>query len=287
MRISRFIFYKVGVFPIIDHYYEPLSNPRHLTRPLSDDRNLPGMDFNIAGQLDLLSKFSFNDELKSIPLKAGAPLTYHYHNGSYESGDSEFLYNMVRWHKPRNIIEIGCGLSTLMIQRAVAKNTEEDPARKTNHICVEPYEASWLEKLQVTVKRSKVEDLPLDFFGVLERGDFLFIDSSHVIRPQGDVLFEYLEILPVLKAGVIIHVHDIFSPKDYPREWVVDEGKIWTEQYLLEAFLAYNKSFRVIGALNFLHHHHRADLASKCPILANEPDREPGAFWMEKVGNSA
>ena len=117
------------------------------------------------------------------------------------------------------------GLSTLMIQQAVNMNKGEDPVHKTRHICVEPFENKWLEKLSVSVKRTKVEDLHLDFFATLEKGDFLFIDSSHVIRPQGDVLFEYLEILPVLKPGVIVHIHDIFSPKDYPLEWVVDQGR--------------------------------------------------------------
>ena len=63
MRVTRAIFYNIGVFPIIDHYYEPLTNPRHLTKLLSDDRNLPVVDFNVAGQLELLSKFHFNTEL--------------------------------------------------------------------------------------------------------------------------------------------------------------------------------------------------------------------------------
>ncbi|NOT74802.1 MAG: class I SAM-dependent methyltransferase [Cyclobacteriaceae bacterium] len=283
MRISRAIFYKVGMYPIIDHYYEPLSNPRHLSRPLSDDRNLPAVDFNLEGQLELLKKFNFNAELSAIPFDQKAPLTFYYHNGSYESGDAEFLYNMVRHHKPKRIIEIGCGLSTLMIQQAAIKNKEENESNAIDHICVEPYEMAWLEQLPVNVKRSKVEDLPLDFFKSLNKGDILFIDSSHVVRPQGDVLFEFLEILPTLNAGVVVHVHDIFTPKDYPREWVVDEGKIWTEQYLLEAFLSYNSNFKIVGALNYLHHQHREALAAKCPILANEQDREPGAFWIEKI----
>lgn len=282
LRISRYIFNKVGMFPIVDHYYEPLFNPRHLSRPLDEDRSLPGIDFNDAGQLALLARFQFQEELLRMPLKPAQGLDYHFHNGSYESGDAEFLYNVIRTYRPHHIIEIGCGWSTRMIQAALVKN-EGDHGIHCKHICVEPYEMPWLEKLPVEVKRSRVEDLPLEFFSVLGPGDILFIDSSHVIRPQGDVVYEYLQLLPTLKPGVIVHIHDIFTPKDYPREWVVEDVKIWTEQYLLEAFLSNNQAFRVIGALNYLHHHHRSALAHTCPIIAQEPDREPGAFWIEKI----
>jgi hypothetical protein len=142
---------------------------------------------------------------------------------------------------------------------------------------------SWLEKLPVEVKRSRVEDLPIEFFSILQSGDILFIDSSHVVRPQGDVVFEYLQLLPLLRPGVIVHVHDVFTPKDYPREWVVNDVKIWTEQYLLEAFLTHNHAFEIIGAVNFLHHHHREALAKTAPVLAVESDREPGAIWIRKI----
>ena len=93
-----------------------------------------------------------------------------------------------------------------------------------------------LEKIGVTVIRQKVEGLGKAVFAELEKGDILFIDSSHIIRPQGDVLFEYLESLPSLNRGVIVHIHDIFSPKDYLKEWVTNEVRFWNEQYLLEAF---------------------------------------------------
>ena len=79
--------------------------------------------------------------------------------------------------------------------------------------------------------------------------DILFIGSSHVIRPQGDVLFEYLELLPTLKRGVIVHVHDIFSPRDYPQSWLLDEVRLWNEQYLLEAFLTDNEHWKSNGII--------------------------------------
>jgi len=118
----------------------------------------------------------------------------------------------------------------------------------------------------------------------LGENDILFIDSSHVIRPQGDVLCEYLEILPTLRSGVLVHIHDIFTPRDYLDQWLIDEVKLWNEQYLLEAFLSCNFEFEIIAALNFLKHRHPAELAAKFPMLGeNIAHCEPGSFWIRKV----
>ena len=115
-----------------------------------------------------------------------------------------------------------------------------------------------------------MKTLPVSLFCDLEENDILFIDSSHMIRPEGDVLFEYLQILPSLKQGVIVHLHDIFSPRNYPHSWLVDDVKFWNEQYLLEAFLTHNASWKVIGALNFLHHNHHHELKQVAPFLVPE-----------------
>lgn len=197
-------------------------------------------------------------------------------------GDAEYLYNIIRYFKPKRIIEIGCGNSTLMIKNAILANKKEDKEYTCHHICIEPYGAPWLEKIDVDVKREKVENIQISFFQQLEANDILFIDSSHIIRPQGDVLFEYLEILPNLKSGVLVHIHDIFSPKDYLDEWIFNWHLMWNEQYLIEAFLTNNSEFRIIGALNFLTHHHKKELSDKCPIFALQNGREPGAFWIVK-----
>jgi predicted O-methyltransferase YrrM len=282
-KIEDHIFMMMGVLPVHDHYYQPLVNPRkHLTKSLREDRELPGIDFNIQQQLGLLSKFHYNDELLNFPLEKTARTEFYYNNGSYCSGDAEYLYNIVRHFKPRKIIEIGSGASTLMVQNAVRQNRHEDVHYQFQHICIEPYEQPWLEKQQVELIRKRVETIDKSFFGQLEANDILFIDSSHIIRPQGDVLFEYLEILPILNPGVIVHVHDIFMPKDYPNDWVFNHF-LWNEQYLLEAFLTFNTKFKIIGALNYLSHHHRDAFMDKSPIFAKQSSREIGAFWMVKV----
>lgn len=151
------------------------------------------------------------------------------------------------------------------------------------HICIEPYEQPWLEKLGIKIVRKKVEELDISYFNQLQSNDILFIDSSHIIRPQGDVLFEFLEVLPGLNSGVMVHVHDVFTPKDYPEAWIYKEHRLWNEQYLLEAFLTYNNRFKIIGSLNYLTHHYKAEFSVAHPIYAKTKNAEPGAFWIEKI----
>ncbi len=284
MPISRKIFQKVGVFPILDNYYEPMFNPAHLKKSLREDRVLMGLDFNVIEQLKLLDMFNFNEELVKFPIERLTSIGFFYHNGFFESGDAEYLYNIIRFFKPNRIIEIGSGYSTLMAQNAIKENKKDDYTYICEHICIEPYSNPWLDKLDITLIRNIAENVDKKIFETLKQNDILFIDSSHMIRPQGDVLFEYLEVLPILKPGVLVHVHDIFTPKDYPDEWVIDEIRFWNEQYLLEAFLSFNKDFRIIGALNYLRHNYPDRLASKCPIFEKEIDfREPGSLWMVRT----
>ncbi|MDB5112230.1 MAG: Methyltransferase protein [Mucilaginibacter sp.] len=277
------IFMQIGVLPIIDHYYEPLINPKkHLLKSLRNDRELPGINFNITEQLDLLSNFHYNDELIKFPLEKSKTVQFYYNNGFYEAGDAEYLYSIVRHFKPKQIIEIGSGYSTLMAQNAISENKIENRNYQCKHRCIEPYEQPWLEKQGVEVIRKRVETIDKSFFQKLEANDILFIDSTHIIKPQGDVLFEYLEILPILKPGVIVQIHDIHMPKDYPTDWIY-EHRLWNEQYLLEAFLTFNEKFKIIGALNYLSHNYNKECAAKFPIFSKRKDCEPGAFWMIKT----
>jgi hypothetical protein len=181
------------------------------------------------------------------------------------------------------MIEIGSGHSTLMVQKAVKDIRVQNPDYTLEHICIEPYEMPWLEKTGVRVIRQVVEEVSSDLFKTLGKNDILFIDSSHMVRPQGDVLFEFLEILPVLQKGVIIHVHDIYSPRDYPKKHLVEDVMFWNEQYILEAFLSCNKEFEIIGALNYLKFHYPREIFEKLPVLDKMKDQVPGSFWMRKV----
>jgi predicted O-methyltransferase YrrM len=283
MKLSKKIFMKIGIFPIIDHYYEPLFNPKHLKKSLREDRVLPGIDFNAGEQLDILKKFDFNEELVKFPLEKTNNLEFYYHNFTFGSGDAEYLYSIARLFKPKKIIEIGSGESSLMVINAIRQNKIENSGYVCEYICIDPYENEWnywLEKINAKVIREKAENIDKQIFLELEPNDILFIDSSHIIRPQGDVLFEYMEVLPILKSGVLVHIHDIFTPKDYQDITLLKHVQLFNEQYLLEAFLAFNNEYKIIGALNYLKHNYPDELFDKCPILKNESYREPGSFWI-------
>ena len=246
----------MGIFPIVDNYHEPLYNTSQLKYALSNNRELPGIDLNVEEQLMMLSRFDYCQELQDLPTSTTSKLEFYFDNTAFMSGDAEYWYNLIRLKQPTKIIEIGSGYSTLMAIKAIDKNKQLLASYECDHICVEPFENSWLEKTSVVVVREKIEDVGREIFSQLIKNDIVFIDSSHIIRPQGDVLFEFLDLLPSLNKGVIVHIHDIFSPRDYLEQWVKKEIKFWNEQYLLEAFLTSNKEWKIIGALNYLHHQH-------------------------------
>jgi predicted O-methyltransferase YrrM len=270
----------MGLFPIRDHYYQPLFNDAHLVKPLTEGRTLPGIDWRHDSQVSLLAQFRFADELRALHLEhlPRNDLDFHIDNPSFGSGDAEFLYSMIRHLKPRRVFEVGSGNSTKIAQLAIKRNASEEGSI-AEHVCIEPYEMAWLEQLNIRVIRERVEDVGLDVFGQLESNDLLFIDSSHMIRPQGDVLFAYLELLPSLASGVFVHVHDIFTPRDYPEKWLRTDVIMWNEQYLLEALLSNSNRYEIVAALNYLQHAEYGSLSTVCPYL--RPEREPGSFYLK------
>jgi hypothetical protein len=282
--LTRAVLDRAGLAVLRRHYYEPALFPGDVDAArLSQPRDLPGLDLNAAGQLAFLAALDVADELAAIPREKASATAFGYDNDSFLSGDAEVLYGIVRRLKPRRLYEVGSGNSTLMARLAIEANRREDPGHACEHVCIEPFEQPWLESLGVRVVREKVETLGTDFFGALGRDDILFVDSSHVIRPQGDVLFEVLSLFPRLAPGVLVHVHDIFTPRDYLPEWVMEKRFLWNEQYLIEAYLSHNRDFEIVCALNWLWHAHREAVGRACPVLASQPWREPASFWFRRV----
>ncbi|HRJ29538.1 MAG TPA: class I SAM-dependent methyltransferase [Cyclobacteriaceae bacterium] len=278
--LTRALFLKLGMYPIVDHYYDPLFDYRKLRKHQPKAR----FDFNIQNQLNLITSFSFREELSAMPLNnpGGHSLNYYYENGSFGSGDAEFYYSLIRLIKPKRIIEIGSGFSTRVAMAAVQKNTKADLGYTCEITCIEPYEMPWLEQAGVNLLRTKMEELSPEFFDSLEGGDILFIDSSHIIRPGGDVITTIFDLLPRLKSGVYVHFHDIFIPDDYPLAWLRDDFRMWNEQYILEAFMINNNLYEVICMMNFLKKRHLEVVNNVFPILEKQPDREPGSFWIRR-----
>jgi hypothetical protein len=279
--LSRQTLRRAGVWPLRRHYYDPLFIPDDLSKPLEAPRVLAGIDWNVEEQISILRQMSYGTEFRRY---LGGPHGDNRHftldNDTFLSGDADYLYNFIRLYKPARIIEVGCGNSTLVMHAAELANLGDSPARKCTHTCIEPYENPWLEQVGVTVLRERVESVDMEYFRSLQSGDLLFIDSSHMIRPHGDVTFEILDVLPSLRPGVFVHFHDIFSPREYLRDWILNRGYLWNEQYLLEAFLSCNSQFKIIAALNMLHHGHYEDLASIC--VQHARTHEPGSFYIQR-----
>jgi hypothetical protein len=279
---SRRLMHRLGAFVGRYHYYVPAVRDGDLYRDPAMPRLLSAIDWNHAGQVALLDNFRYGDELLQLPRKGRTGECFYYENGAFAAGDAEILYSFIRYLRPRRMIEIGSGNSTLLTLVALQRNKEDDPSYNCDFRCVEPYAHSWLERTGVRIERSRVELLGVDYFSRLEAGDILFIDSSHVVRAQNDVVFEYLELLPSLKSGVYIHVHDIFSPRDYPRDWLVELNYQWGEQYVVEAFLSYNTEFEIVCACNYLAHEEPELFASACPVYGLERKASPGSFWLRR-----
>ena len=171
-------------------------------------------------------------------------------NGYYESPDAEILYAMVRLHRPDRIIEIGSGNSTLLFRAAI-----EDAGLTTRLISIDPHPRRVIEQAADEFVRDRIEDVDFEArFGRLGPGDVLFIDSSHRIEPGNDVVQLFLNVLPGIGAGAIVHVHDIFLPFEYPEEWLVRYRWQMNEQYLVQALLQGSDKFEVLWAGRYLQH---------------------------------
>ena len=214
--MSRAAFDRAGLSVVRHHYYEPVVHAEDIKKPLDEERPLPGIDLNEEGQLSLIEAFSYRRELEAIPLEKPAIDQFGYENGRYGEGDAEIYYNMIRHFRPRRIVEVGSGQSTLLALLAIDANRREDATYDCRITCIEPFEQPWLESLGVEVIREPVENCPDDIIQSLEENDIFFIDSSHVIRPQGDVLHLYQTLLPQLAPGVLIHAHDVFTAAGLP-----------------------------------------------------------------------
>jgi Methyltransferase domain len=285
LRLTRKFQDLIGVTVVRNHYHEPVITDKNLSAPPEQVRVLPGFDFNFNGQMEILDRFTFSDELLNLEKlsSAGQPFRYDNHGEVFAEGDAEALYSFVRAFKPGTIIEIGAGQSSIVIELAIERNRIDDLGYAPRHICFEPFENPWLESLGATIRRERIETADLSIFADLREGDILFIDSTHVIRPQGDVECVILKILPILKPGVLVHFHDIFSPRDYISKFIIEDRKFWNEQYLLEAFLSMNPHYEVILALHDLQQRREPKLYASFPMLKEKLNRNPGSFWIRRL----
>lgn len=272
------------------HYYGPIPSPDELADPLlNEPSELPGLtiDSNAARQLVQNHLRPFIQEFsREYPIeKPLTPHGYYLINGSYMAVDAHMYWALIRHFRPSRIIEIGAGMSTVVAAAACQKNASQDQPR-TELIAIDPYPhpavAAGLPGLSKLIPQ-RIQDVPMELFTSLTDGDFLFIDSTHVLRPGGDVQREYLEILPRLKPGVFVHIHDVHLPGTYPRVYMNNHW-YWNEQFLLQAFLAFNDRFRVLWPGALMYAEHRSWMHEVFPEIdamrKQFPLAEPSAFWM-------
>ena len=271
----------VHVTPV--HFYSPIPDTSQLGDHLWETHTaLPGVDLAETRQLALLRTFAqFQDEYDAIPFDpTGRAGEYYLNNPMFSGVDALVLYCLIRRFRPSSIIEVGGGHSTRLMVDATRRN---GPTRITT---IEPHPGGLftLGVLPVTLIDRRVQDLPLSLFESLRANDVLFIDSSHVVTIGGDVSYLFLEVLPCLAPGVLVHVHDVFLPRSQPREWVVDHMRFWCEQDLLQAFLAFNRDFEIVLANAYLGLRHEAALRD---VFPRSPwwDRG-GSFWLRRVDGS-
>ena len=268
----------IHVTPV--HFYQPLPDTRTLPESLwQSERATPGIEWNEAVQLQLLTKEfpKLQDEYNALPAGPTAdPFQFHFNAGLFDGTDALALYCMVRHFRPATVLEIGSGMSSLLTAQAVRKNGN------TSLICVEPYPNEQLRQGFPGLTRlivEQVQQVDMGTFESLRANDILFIDSSHVSKIGSDVNYLFLEVLPRLRPGVIVHVHDIFLPLEYRRDWVKEEFRFWNEQYLLQAFLIFNSQFEVIFANSFLGKRHADEMRATFP---KSPWWGGGSFWMRR-----
>ena len=279
LPISKKILNSIGIFPLTDQYYEPQFNFNGLGKNLYENRNLPGINLNLKEQLQNLSNLVYKNELIELELEKKSPsYKFPIKNTFFGHGDAEIYYQLIRYLKPKNILEVGSGHSTLIALEAIKKNIEINQI-KTQITCVEPYENNWLNDLDIKILRKKIEDIEESYYLNLVSGDIFFVDSSHIIRPQGDVLKIFLEILPKLNKGVIVHIHDIFTPKDYPERWIIKENKFWNEQYLVETLMMNENKYEIYLMLNYLKNNAFNELKEVCPYLTSKD--QPSSLYLK------
>lgn len=210
------------------------------------------------------------------PNPNGDESQYFLENGWFESVDAEILYSALRRFQPANVVEVGSGFSTRVMRRAIndgklaTKITSIDPHPNT---VVKPYADECIKSLVEDVAVERIVDL-------LNAGDILFIDSSHTVKTGGDVPYLFLEILPRLKQGVLIHIHDIFLPFDYPEEWVFEDWG-WTEQYLVHAFLSFNPAFEILWPASYMWERHRQEILDLIPNALAVA--RPSSLWLKRL----
>lgn len=248
------------------HFYSPVNSRVDIERALSWGADIPGIELRETDQLALFNEL--------VPLFGDVPERRFKSNEMFGAADASVYQAIVRRFKPRRVIEVGAGFSTARLL-----DTAEACLPELEVTCIEPFPDRLLELLEpndrVELIAAPVQEVPIRTLLALESSDILFIDSTHVAKAGSDVVWLLLRVLPRLEKGVLVHIHDVFWPFEYPSEWL-RQGRNWNEDYLLHAFLCHNDAWSIELFSSWLWQHH-SDLV---------PDglraEKPGSIWLRR-----
>jgi predicted O-methyltransferase YrrM len=269
-----------GFVPVPTHYYQPVFDPRALPDDVWTRRHeLPGVAFDDASHLRHLERLAeFGDECSWD--RTGDPTRgYYWDNPSFGFTSAALLHSTVRLVRPKRVVEIGAGMSTLVFRAALERNGSGEL------VTVDPFPQPFLRGMRdVTLIPSSVQTVDRELF---DDADFVFVDSSHVVRTGGDVNEIYLDILPRLTPGTLVHVHDVYLPYEYPREYASRERSryFWTEQYLLQAFLTLNPAFETVLPGFAIQRDHAAAFAAAFPHYDPSLHRPTTSFYLRRAAS--
>ena len=225
----------------------------------------------------LLEKFKYYaDDFEAWKYEQENSQAPYWNNSFFPGLDMVSLYSIIAEYKPKRYMEVGSGNSTKVAFSAKSKHSPQ-----TKIISIDPLPRAEIDQLADEVIRQPLEKTELSVFSQLEKGDILFIDNSHRCFPNSDVTVVFLEILPQLKPGVIVHVHDIYLPYDYPQFMT---ERFYNEQYVLAAMIAANpQSYKTIMPCFYVSEN--TELATTLnPVwqkLDNRIEKHGGSYWLE------
>lgn len=274
---------RIGLQVVPKSYYSPIPDLRALPPGTWERRSpLRGIEWDLDAQLAWIERELAEAMREFAPPEhaTGRPGEYTLANETYGRVGADLLHGVVRGLRPRRIVELGCGQSTLIMAAAAARNHADGV--ETELRTFDPFPSVAYPGLPglAALESVPAQDIPAGVFASLEAGDLVFVDTTHAVKVGSDVNHIVLEILPTLAPGVLVHVHDIFLPYEYPRRLAEESGVHRAEQYLLQAFLACNDDFEVLAGAYALCRDRPEAMAELAPTW--RPGAVASAFWMRR-----
>ena len=271
-----------GFYPA-GHYYSPIPSREDVIANLGKARprsSLAGIELCKESQFALLQQYQKYYEEAPFPLQKRGDCRYYYEQDWFCYADAILLYCFIRHFRPKRIVEVGSGLSALILD-----TMERFPYGDVEVTFIEPFPDRLLsllkpeDKNRCRIIEHKVQEVDPRVFESIQSGDLLFIDSSHVVKYGSDVQHLFFEILPNLPKGAYVHFHDIFFPFEYISEWMA-EGRYWNEDYFLRAFLSYNETWVIVLFNHYASIEFRSYLQEKMPLCLK---RACGSLYLTRI----